>query len=83
MTASGTKRTNPADVMMSLSGVDRKRRFGAARAAFDPTRTFEFSALLTSLWCHKRQRPLLHNIQWNVYLTTQAVRFKPKSRFTL
>jgi hypothetical protein len=46
--------------------------------------TFELSAaLLTSLWWHKRQRPLLHNIEWNVYLATQAIRFKPKSSFTV
>jgi len=47
-------------------------------------RTFELSAaLLTSLWSHKCLRPLLQNIQWNVYLTTQAIQFKPKASFTL
>jgi hypothetical protein len=36
-----------------------------------------------SCGCRKGQRPLLQNAQWNVYLTTQTIGFKPKSSLTL
>ena len=32
---------------------------------------------------HNRRRPLLHNTERNVYLATQAIRFKSKSSLTL
>jgi len=32
---------------------------------------------------HNRQRPLLHNTQRNVYLATEAIRFKFKSSLSL
>ena len=32
---------------------------------------------------HNRERPLLHNTQRNVYLATQAIRFKSKSSLAL